>query len=334
MFEKAIDFLAIGDTATDAFIRIKEASVHCIVNTERCEICMRFGDKIPYESVTEVRGVGNSANAAVSAKRLGLTTALVSNVGDDRVGSECVASITENGVSAEYITRHSGYASNYHYVLRYEAERTILIKQTEFPYSLPEFSEPPRWIYFSSVGENALDFHKEIAAYVAAHPETKLAFQPGTYQIKLCASGAIPELLQVTELFFCNKEEAQKILKSKENDIPTLMQGLRALGPKTVVVTDGPRGAFATDGTSIWMIPAYPDPKPPVDRTGAGDSFASTVTAMLAQGLPLPEALIRGPINSMSVVQYIGAQEGLLSREQLEQFLKDAPTDFKAGAIA
>lgn len=328
------DFVAIGDITTDAFITLKDARVNCDFHDENCMLCMRFGDKIPYESVTEVRGVGNSANAAVSAKRLGLSAALVSNVGDDRVGSECVASLQQNGVATEFVATNQGFASNYHYVLRYEAERTILIKQTEFPYSLSEFSEPPRWIYFSSVGENALDFHKEIAAYVVAHPETKLAFQPGTYQIKLCASGAIPKLLQVTELFFCNKEEAQKILKSKENDIPILMQGLRALGPKTVVVTDGPRGAFATDGTSVWMIPAYPDPKPPVDRTGAGDSFASTVTAILAEGLSLPEALIRGPINSMSVVQYIGAQEGLLSREQLEQFLKDAPTDFKVSAIA
>jgi hypothetical protein len=31
----------------------------------------------------------------------------------------------------------------------------------------------------------------------------------------------------------------------------------------------------------------------------------------------------------MSVVQYIGAQKGLLSREQLEQFLKDAPESYR-----
>jgi sugar/nucleoside kinase (ribokinase family) len=73
----------------------------------------------------------------------------------------------------------------------------------------------------------------------------------------------------------------------------------------------------------------YPDPKPPYERTGAGDAFASTFTSALALGMSLPQALAWGPINSMSVVQYIGAQKGLLSREQLEQFLKDAPESYR-----
>jgi len=76
-------------------------------------------------------------------------------------------------------------------------------------------------------------------------------------------------------------------------------------------------------------MPMYPDPAPPVDRTGAGDAFSSTVTAMLADGLTLPEALRRGPINSMSVVQYIGAQKGLLTREQIEDYIRKAPESYQ-----
>jgi hypothetical protein len=37
-----------------------------------------------------------------------------------------------------------------------------------------------------------------------------------------------------------------------------------------------------------------------------------------------------GAINSMSVVQEIGAQKGLLSREQIEAWLQKAPPEFKA----
>ena len=70
--KKKIDFLAIGDITTDAFIRLKDAEVHCSVNNEKCELCVSFGDKVPYEFVEVVRAVGNSANAAVSASRLGL----------------------------------------------------------------------------------------------------------------------------------------------------------------------------------------------------------------------------------------------------------------------
>ena len=64
---KKIDFLAIGDIVVDAFIKLKDAHVHkAIDNSESSELCVRFGDKVPYESVTVVSAVGNSPNAAVS----------------------------------------------------------------------------------------------------------------------------------------------------------------------------------------------------------------------------------------------------------------------------
>ena len=81
-------------------------------------------------------------------------------------------------------------------------------------------------------------------------------------------------------------------------------------------------------------MPMYPDPAPPVDRTGAGDSFSSTFTAAIALGLSPSEALAWGPINSMSVVQHIGAQKGLLTREKIEEYLKNAPEDYKATEIS
>ena len=74
-FKNNFDFVAIGDTTIDAFIRIKEASVNCDINKENCQICFDFANKVPYESVTIVPAVGNSANAAVAAARLGLQSA-------------------------------------------------------------------------------------------------------------------------------------------------------------------------------------------------------------------------------------------------------------------
>jgi len=40
-----------------------------------------------------------------------------------------------------------------------------------------------------------------------------------------------------------------------------------------------------------------------------------------------------GPINSMSVVQHIGAQAGLVSREALLEYLKNAPEHYVAKKI-
>ena len=36
--ENMYDFVAIGDIVTDAFIKLKDASVHCDINNEKCEI--------------------------------------------------------------------------------------------------------------------------------------------------------------------------------------------------------------------------------------------------------------------------------------------------------
>ena len=72
-------------------------------------------------------------------------------------------------------------------------------------------------------------------------------------------------------------------------------------------------------------MPIYPDPGPPVERTGAGDAFASTFTAAIMRGKSVKEALAWGPINSMNVVQHPGAQEGLLTEEKIQALLEKAP---------
>src|SRR3990167_2400141 len=105
---KQYDFIAIGDTVTDAFIKLKDASVHCNIDHEKCEICLRFKDKIPYEEVYIVPAVGNSANASVAAARLGLESALLTNIGDDYFGEEALAALKAEGVGTEFVTAHPG----------------------------------------------------------------------------------------------------------------------------------------------------------------------------------------------------------------------------------
>lgn len=324
-------FVGLGDITTDAFIKLKEG-VHVEDDPHGKELCLRFGDKLEYQDLTVVPAVGNAGNAAVSAHRLGLKTALATNIGDDEFGKEDLETLKNEGVDTEYVKVHEGMQSNYHFVLRYGPERTILIKHHEYLYEMPDFDEPPEWIYFSSVGEHGVDFHHDVARYVKDN-NVKLAFQPGSFQIALGIE-TLQDIYETAEIFFCNKEEAQRILQTEEDDIPSLIAQVRERGPRIAVVTDGPDGAFASDGEGTWRVPMYPDPAPPVDRTGAGDSFSSCVTSLLAEGMALPDALIRGPINSMNVVQHIGAQKGLLTREEIEQLLKDAPEDYKLEQVA
>jgi len=78
---------------------------------------------------------------------------------------------------------------------------------------------------------------------------------------------------------------------------------------------------------------AYPDPKPPYERTGAGDAFSSTFVTALALGKDVRTALRWAPINSMSVVQQVGARAGLLTVAELEKYLASAPADYQPKII-
>jgi sugar/nucleoside kinase (ribokinase family) len=80
-------------------------------------------------------------------------------------------------------------------------------------------------------------------------------------------------------------------------------------------------------------MPLYPDPAPPYERTGAGDAFAATFVAALASGNTIEGALQLAPINSMSVVQKVGAQAGLLDKAELEDWLRKAPDWYKPEKI-
>src|SRR3989344_7938940 len=276
------DFVAIGDIVTDAFIKLQDASVHCDVNREHCTITMAFGDKRPYESVEEVPAVGNSSNAAVAAARLGLKSALVTHMGDDQNGRNCLESLKKEGVTIDFISVHESKKTNYHYVLWYDNDRTILVKHQEYERTFNDIGEP-KWLYLSSLGDNTLEYHRRIIEYLKAHPDIALAFQPGTFQIKL-GSEALKDVYVRANIFFCNVEEAEKILGLDTSGIEELLKRMHALGPKNVVITDGPKGAYGFDGKDVWQQQPYPDPKPPFERTGAGDAFASTTVAALALG--------------------------------------------------
>ena len=203
-----LDFVAIGDIVVDAFIRLTQADVYTQEGVER--LCLINGAKIPYESLTVIPAVGNSPNAAVAAARLGLASGLVSDLGADEYGTECLQALAEEHVDSSLVKKHEGKRTNYHYVLWYRDERTILIKHEEYPYALPELGAV-RWIYLSSLGEQSFAYHEAIAAYVETHPGTKLAFQPGTFQIKLGAK-KLSALYKASEIFFCNTDEARIIL--------------------------------------------------------------------------------------------------------------------------
>lgn len=347
MLTKQIDILSIGDITTDAFIRLKDPHIHCRVDHNEQELCLPFGDKIPFEYVKIIKAAGNAGNAAICAARLGLRTALVSNVGDDQNGTECRERLQKNSVITSLVKVHKNKPTNYHFVLWYGVDRTILVNHTEFDYTLPDVFKknsikslysnhglPPKWVYLTSSSPKNSAYYDEIADYLEANPKVKMAFQPGTFQLKL-GYDQLKRIYHRADILLVNMEEAHHILNAhdEKRGIKGLLISLVKLGPKMVIVTDSSNGSFMYDHDHFYQMPIYPDPRPPFERTGCGDAFSATFVSALALGCPPLEALMWAPINPMSVAQYIGSHEGLLSREDLKWWLERAPEEYRPREI-
>lgn len=321
--------LAIGDIFTDAFIELDpNEAISFTDEKNQSHLMMPFGSKPPYLNAEVVTSVGPSPNAAVSFARLGLKVGLRSFLGDDQTGNESIAYLKKEGIATDLLSQQAGMRSNYYYVLRLGADRTILVKNEKFTYTWQDPAQAPAWIYLSLISADSWQLHEDLLAYLEKNPEIKFAFQPGTFHFKWGIE-KLAGLYKRSYIVVMNREEAVDVTGGSYDDVPGLARALHELGPEVVVITDGPNGSYASYDGKLVSIANYPDPAPPLDRTGAGDAFASTIVAALAQGESVETALAWAPINSMSVVQKLGAQAGLLHKEDILHYLQQAPEDYR-----
>ncbi len=325
--------LSIGDIFTDAFIKLNEdvARIEEDENGDK-RISLPFGSKPPYDGVDIVKAVGPAPNAAVAIARLGLESELDSFIGDDEVGQEAIDYLHTQNVDTDAMLVEKGLKTSYYFVLRYGAERTILVKNEQFDYTWDPPKVTPDWVYLALISDASWQYHEALADYLDANPGIKLAFQPGTFHFKWGAE-KLQRIYSRSYIVIMNREEAVDVTGASYDDLGALTAALHDLGPEIVVITDGPNGSYASYDGKLVTIPNYPDPGPPVDRTGAGDAFASTIVSALALGESMETALTWAPINSMNVVQSLGAQAGLLSRSEINKFLESAPDTYKVSEL-
>lgn len=323
------NLFVIGDTTLDTFLQLdpKEAKV---VDEDGSQVLkLRFADKIPVAAFHETIG-GNSANAAVAGARMGLTTAIWTIMGADQVGERAKRCFEKEGVSTDYFFTDESIHSKVSTIINYGGERTILIYGDHFTYTLPQIGDAD-WAYLSSMGEATDGVYDAIAEWVATQ-KVKLAYQPGTFQLRLGAEKT-QKLLSVTEVIIMNKEEAEEYTHGTQNlklktqnygvakphiEIKNLIKGLLDYGPKIAVVTDGKEGAYVCDGKTIWSQ-GIDDSVPVVEKTGAGDAYASALVIALQKGHDIPTAMRWGAENSASVIQKIGPQAGILTLDEMEK---------------
>jgi sugar/nucleoside kinase (ribokinase family) len=171
------------------------------------------------------------------------------------------------------------------------------------------------------MGESFQPFYNHFLDFIHKNPDIKVAFNPGTRQIK-AGIDALKPVLESTYVVYVNRQEAEILtgIKDSHGNDKDLLKALSGLGPKIAIITDGANGSYVYDG--VKFLKAGVLPVDAYERTGAGDAFGSGCISALIKGKSLEEALLWGTVNSASVIGYIGSQKGLLKEQEIPEWLE------------
>ncbi|MGD8744026.1 MAG: carbohydrate kinase family protein, partial [Candidatus Woesebacteria bacterium] len=187
----------------------------------------------------------------------------------------------------------------------------------------PEKIPTTPWIYLTSMGMKFETVYARVVEHVRANPTVKLAFNPGSRQIRVGVE-KFKNVLEVAYALYVNRKEAEVItgFEGSEGKEKELLRKVCAMGPKVSIVTDGVNGSFVFDGEKFYKAGVLPVDS--YERTGAGDAFGSGCISALIKGKDFREALLWGTVNSASVIGYAGAQRGLLREDEIGEWLERA----------
>jgi ribokinase len=323
-----MDIITIGDTSFNVFLEMnkEDAEVHCSIHKTECKLCLHYADKIPVEKMTRTAG-GNVANVAVGSSRLGFKTALVTQLGKDEEAKFVLKALKADRVDTRFVKYDQ--RTNYSTVINYLGERTILVYHEHRTYSVPRLPKA-KFMYLSSMKNGWETMIPDLERFFEK-TKTKLGYNPGTFQLRAGIKTS-QRLLDHCEILFVNKEEAALFLGTTvfAMTIPEMLTKLHKYGPKIVVITDGPKGSYASDETGQYSLGIVDIPV--IERTGCGDSYATGFMAAIAQGKEIIEAMRWGSFNAWGVLQQIGPQAGLLTAKQMQAYDKKY-SDFQAKRI-
>ena len=321
-----LDVITIGTATRDGFFEgidfVKIKDVRFRVGEG---ICLPFGSKIEVPKVLFTTG-GAGTNAAATFSRQGFKTAAICRVGEDVSGEEIIRGLAREGITVKFVQKDSDTPTAYSVIfLTQSGERTIIsykgtgeeLTEKEIPW--PELKA--KWFYVGSLGGNK----KLLQALFlfAKKNKIKVAGNPGSRELDILK--AKPELLDNYNVLIVNQEEASYLTGISYQKEKEIFQKLDGRVKGIVVMTKGPKGAAVSDGQTIWQAETFKEKKI-IDRTGAGDAFGSGfVSGLLKAKSPKPKAedieyAIRlGSANATSVVEHIGAKEGIIAKNDFEK---------------
>lgn len=320
------DVLCVGSMGKDLFLPLRtEQSA-----PRAARLCFMLGDKVHIHDRYTAPG-GCACNVSVGLARLGVRAAALGIIGDDADGAWIVRQLRDNGVDTDGVSARRDANTDLSVIIvdAQSGDRTIFVNRDvgEHLTLASEHIVGVPWCFAGSLyGENVAS---NMAALrdAALSGRTRLAYNPGMYNIDEQPDRVV-QLLRVATGVFVNKSEAAKIAAIGAGDdvaVPTdeaaLIAALLAkmTSPEAfVVMTDGTRGAWTNDAKGATLHVAASG-KAARDTTGAGDAFASGFLAALLRGNDRAQCMQWGAANSDGVIEYYGAQKGLLTYDIMER---------------
>lgn len=304
-----VKILSIGKATQDVFLKSDEFDPH--KEGKHVYTHLPLGLKMEVEDVTFSTG-GNATNVAVTLARQGVDASYMWALGHDPASNTILQALDGEGVDTSQTVQDEKFQSGYSVIMiATNGERTILNHRGYAGGKHPKLNYDAitgvDWIYPTSLGEGGLPLLRHIIDVAEKH-HVKVMLNPAGPE--LADPKRLKSLLDSVDVLCCNKEEMAMIVDGSTCE----ELALHALHYVPVaIVSDGPNGVVATDGKTIVRAGMYED-VPVVDRTGAGDAFASGFLSQWCQGKSLKESIIFASANSTSVVTKIGAKAGILHK--------------------
>lgn len=321
--------ICIGSASKDIFFPTAEGVILDTPEdiTSQKKIAFELGAKYQIDKIFEAPG-GCAANVSQGLSRLGLSVACYTKIGKDEAGQWIKKELKKEKVSLKLIQEDKHCKSDVSAIIVDENTRDhIILFNRESNTKLeiiPRKIKNTQRIFISALNG---DWEKNVDEMleIAAKEGIKILFNPGQRNIK-DNPNKILEIIEKSEVLILNKDEAIEIMMAKDknlenqnlNDEIFLLNSLASVNKGVVVLTDGKRGSWATDRESIFFSQVQVES--PVDTLGAGDSFSSGFLAGYIGGKNIQESLWMGMANGASVIMYYGAKEGLLNKENINEF--------------
>lgn len=324
----------MGAAVRDVFLWLAPADTEIIANPRRDPtrerlLCLEYGAKIGAEKSAVALG-GGALNSAVTFSRLGFNTAAAVSLGCDDNADAIVADMKREKVGTALISYHSTRPTGFSVLLvaGKEREHAAIVERgandlLDFPAKAA--ASKTRWYYTTTL--HGQGWQKVLDKIVASAVAKKVlwAWNPGGEQLS-SGLGALGRFLKHCTVFAVNRDEALSLVGAeggRKHDIKHLLEAVLHWGVKIALITDGPEGAYCSDGKQIYHVAADQKLKV-VESTGAGDGFGSGFVSglIMTKNQNIPYALALGMANAESVLGQVGAQEGILHKRDIDKAVK------------